>query len=151
VRELLKRYIDARILFYTTRNPQQLAKVNADTTELQNELWAAVQPAVKQPNPVIALTVSGMNDVLNSQGYTQAAWWNRIPIAAWVLMLVIAICCNLLIGYGSRRTARSLFLIVPIAVSISFFLICDIDSPRWGAIRVVPQNLLSLAQSVRVQ
>ena len=40
-----------------------------------------------QPTPVIALAVSGMNDVLNSQGYTQAAWWNRIPIAAWGLMI----------------------------------------------------------------
>ena len=39
-----------------------------------------------QPTPVIALAVSGMNDVLNSQGYTQAAWWNRIPTAAWLLM-----------------------------------------------------------------
>jgi hypothetical protein len=29
--------------------------------------------AVAQPSPVIALPVAGMNDVLNSQGYTQAA------------------------------------------------------------------------------
>jgi hypothetical protein len=27
-----------------------------------------------------------MNDVLNSQGYTQAAYWNQIPTGAWVLM-----------------------------------------------------------------
>jgi hypothetical protein len=47
-----------------------------------------------------------MNDVLNSQGYTQAAWWNRIPIAAWVLMAVIAICCNLMVGYGAGRLKR---------------------------------------------
>jgi hypothetical protein len=33
-----------------------------------------------------ALAVMGMNDVLNTQGYTQAAWWNRIPMAAWGLM-----------------------------------------------------------------
>ncbi len=48
------------------------------------------------------LTVSGMNDVLNSQGYTQAAWWNRIPVAAWVLLAFIAIGCNLLVGYGAH-------------------------------------------------
>ena len=39
-----------------------------------------------------------MNDVLNSQGYTQAAWWNRIPRAAWTLMVAIALCCNVLLG-----------------------------------------------------
>src|ERR1700757_57681 len=150
VRELLKKYVDQRLLFYTTRNQQQLAKVNADTTELQNQLWSVVLPvATAQPTPLIALVVSGMNDVLNSQGYTQAAWWNRIPIAAWGLMVAIAVCCNLLIGYGAHRTDRRIFLIVPVAVSIAFFLISDIDSPRGGAIRVSRQNLLSLSQSLR--
>jgi hypothetical protein len=75
VRALLLNYLDQRILFYTTRDEQQLAQIDAQTAKLQAELWSAVQaPAVAQPTPVIALAVSGMNDVLNSQGYTQAAW-----------------------------------------------------------------------------
>jgi hypothetical protein len=152
VRDLLKKYVDERVLFYTIRNQQRLEKIEADTAELQKELWSAVLPgAAAQPTPPLALVVSGMNDVLNSQGYTQAAWWNRIPIAAWGLMVAIAICCNLLIGYGAHRTNRRIFLIVPIAVAIAFFLISDIDSPRGGLILVVPQNLLSLSQSLRSQ
>jgi len=152
VRELLKKYVDQRVSFYETRDPHGLAKVDADTAALQNELWSAVLPAAAaQPTPPIALVVSGMNDVLNSQGYTQAAWWNRIPIAAWVLMTAIAICCNLLIGYGAHRTERRIFLVVPVAVSIAFFLISDIDSPRGGSIQVAPQNLLSLSRSLRTQ
>ena len=152
VRELLKKYVDQRVLFYTTRDQRRLAKINADTAELQNELWSAVLPGAKaQPTAPLALVLSGMNDVLNSQGYTQAAWRNRIPIAAWVLMAAIAICCNLLIGYGARRTERRIFLIVPVAVSIAFFLISDIDSPHAGSIRVAPENLLSLSQSLRTQ
>ena len=149
VRKLLRKYLDQRLLFYTTRNQQTLAKIDADTAELQKELWAAVLPgAAAQPTPPLALVVSGMNDVLNSQGYTQAAWWNRIPRSAWVLMVAIALGCNVLIGYGARRTDQRIFLIVPIAVSISFFLIADIDSPRRGTIHVAPQNLLSLSQSL---
>jgi len=148
--ELLKKYVDQRVLFYTTRDQQRLAKIDADTAELQNELWSTVLPgAAAQPTPPLALVVSGMNDVLNSQGYTQAAWWNRIPIAAWALMTAIALFCNLLIGYGAHRTERRLFLILPVAVSIAFFLISDIDSPRGGFIRVAPQNLLGLSQSLR--
>lgn len=50
------------------------------TTRLQNELWGVVQAAAAaQPTRPVALAVGGMNDVVNSQGYTQAAWWNRIP------------------------------------------------------------------------
>jgi hypothetical protein len=42
--------------------------------QLQNELWSALKaPAAAQPTPVVALAIAGMNDVLNSQGYTQAA------------------------------------------------------------------------------
>jgi hypothetical protein len=120
----------------------------ADTARVR-ELWSTVRVrAAAQPTPVVALAVSGMNDVLNSQGYTRAAWWNRIPVAAWVLLATIAIGCNLLIGYGAHRTCRLLFLVLPLAVSVSFFLIADIDSPRGGLIHVQPQNLEILYQTL---
>ena len=150
VRELLKEYLDERVLFYITHDRGRLAKINADTAELQNALWAAVRPGgAVEHTPVVVLLISGMNDVFNAQGYTQAAWWNRIPVAAWILMATIAICCNLLIGYGARRRDWHVFVILPIAVSVAFFLISDIDSPRGGTIQVEPQNLISLSQSLR--
>jgi hypothetical protein len=151
VRALLIKYLDQRVLFYGTRNEDQLRQINDATTQLQTDLWSAVRaPAVPQTTPVIALAVSGMNDVLNSQGYTQAAFWNRIPTAAWILMLVIAICANLMFGYGARRTKAGVIhvLVLPLVLSIAFFLVADIDSPRRGVIRVKPQNLISLAESL---
>jgi hypothetical protein len=101
---------------------------------------------------MLALAVSGMNEVLDSHGRTQAAWWNRIPLAAWALMAVIAICCSVLIGCHARNVERNalLMLVLPFIVSISFFLIADIDSPRGGVIRVQPQNLVSLSRSLPV-
>jgi hypothetical protein len=148
VRDLLRNYLDQRVLFYTTHDKQQLRQIGTNTSRLQNDLWSVVQArATVQPTPVVALAVSGMNDVLNSQGYTQAAWWNRIPFEAWALLVVIGIGCNVLIGYGAHRTSV-LFIVVPLAVSASFFLIADIDSPRGGVIRVQPQNLVSLSRSL---
>jgi uncharacterized membrane protein len=151
VRALLRTYLDQRILFYQIRNNQELARINALTGQLQSQLWSLVQsPAVAQPTAVAALVVSGMNDVLNAQGYTQAAWWNRIPPAAWVLMAAIAVCCNFLLGYQARRAEAEalLLLVLPMVVAIAFFLIADIDSPRGGVIRVQPQNLTSFALSL---
>ena len=151
MRAQLRKYLDLRILFYQTHNERELRQINADTAQLQAEMWSAVQvPATAQPTPLIALAVSGMNEVLNSQGYTQAAWWNRIPHSAWSLMLAIAMCGNGLVGYGARSTkARSgLLFVLPLVVSISFLLIADIDSPRGGFIRVIPQNLVNLSQSL---
>ncbi len=153
-RALLLRYLDQRILFYGVRYGNRLQQINAETVAVQNELWSAVRvPAQMQQTPVMALVVAGMNDVLNSQGYTQAAWWNRIPAAAWDLMVLMAVFCNMLIGYGMHRadTRSALRMVLPFVVSISFFLISDIDSPRGGVIRVSPQNLISLAQSLHAQ
>jgi len=113
-------------------------------------LWASLVPATtSQPTPITALAVAGMNDVINSQGYTQAAWWNRIPIGAWAMMALMAISCNLLVGYGERRQGELILFILPVIVSIAFFLIADLDSPRGGVIRVHPQNLQAAAQSMR--
>ena len=152
VRASLISYLDQRILYYEVRSEQQLRQINAETARLQTQLWAAVtKPTAAQPTPVNALVVNGMNDVLNSQGYTQAAWWNRIPTAAWLLLIAISIFCNVLIGYGAHGRSVFLLLILPIALSISLFLIADIDSPRRGVIRVRPQNLESLAESLNLQ
>jgi hypothetical protein len=151
LRVLLRNYLDQRILFYRTRDARQLQQIDATTARLQNELWVTTQtPAAAKPTPVLALVVSGMNDVLNSQGYMLAAWRNRIPITAWSLMFLIAVFSNMLVGFGARRpkTETLLFFVLPLVVSISFLLIADIDSPRAGIIRVVPQNLISLSQSL---
>jgi hypothetical protein len=151
VRALLGKYLDQRVLFYTTRDKQHLAQINAYTAQLQAEMWSVVkESAASRPAGIIALVASGMNDVLNSQGYTQAAWWNRIPRAAWFLMASMAICCSLLAGYGLQdmKAGRILIPILPLVVSIALFLIADIDTPRGGTIRVNPQNLISLSQSL---
>jgi len=160
VRELLRNYLDQRVLFYETGrvmfyetgHERQLRQIDADTARLETELWSGVRAAAAaQPTPIIALAVAGMNDVLNTKGYTQAAWWNRVPLAAWSLMAVIAIFCNLLLGYDARRKHTLQFMTLPLVLSVAFLLISDIDSPRGGLIQVIPQNLLSLSQSMHAR
>jgi len=151
VRALLKEYVDQRVLFYGTRDEGELQRINARTAQLQSELWSTVMgPTATERTSVLALAVSGMNDVLNSQGYTQAIWWNRIPPGAWLLMAAVAICSNLLVGYCTRRPGAGIIrsMVLPFVLSISFFAIADIDSPRRGLIRVRPQNLISLVHSL---
>jgi hypothetical protein len=152
VRTLLGTYLDQRVLFYETRDAHQLRLIDGATARLQTDLWSAVQvPAVRQPTLLFPRVLSGMNEVLDLQGYAQAAWWNRIPAPAWGLMIAISLLCNFLMGYGMHRaeTRNILLLLLPIVLSISFFLIGDIDSPRGGVIRVHPQNLEALSHTLR--
>jgi hypothetical protein len=152
LRGALREYLQLRIRHYEARSPDEAAQLDAPTSTQQTAMWAAVaESANAQPTAVNALSVSSINDVLNSQGYTQAAWLNRIPFAAWALLVALALFCSLLVGFEVERASagRAMPFVLPISVSIACCLIADLESPRYGLIHVQPQNLLILAQSVR--
>ena len=141
----LREYTALRIRFYQSQNLDEVNAIRDETEKLEGEMWEVVsQPAAAQPSPVVALAVSGVNDVLNSEGYTQAAWWYRMPQEAWMLMLVIAVFCNVMLGVGAKKGEPRILMVLPLVVAVALLLISDIDSPRSGLIKVVPQNLLSL-------
>lgn len=148
IRQFLKAYVNQRINFYLG-NDGAGREAGSDPVKIQNELWSSVvHAAAAQPSPVLALTVSGMNDIFNTQADTRAAWLNRIPTAAWALMILIAIFSNLLLGYRDRSSGSLALLVLPVIASIAFFLIADIDSPYLGAISVVPHNLTSTSEAM---
>lgn len=152
VRKLLKAYIEQRILYYDSHPAAELREIAVRRAALQQELWAAILPvAAAQPTPLTGLVVSGMNEALDSQGYAHAAWLNRIPVEAWALLLMLALLSNIMIAYSARtlHTRSWLLVILPLVVSVSLWLIADIDSPRGGLIMVSTPNLSSVAASMR--
>lgn len=153
VRQLLREYIDLRIRFYSWADivPRYDSVKDRElgdaTTQTQGKLWAAVS-AVARAAPTVntSLVASAMNDAINSQGFAQAASWNRIPIGAWVLLYVLGAVAAGMIGRRFQIEPRQYrpVLIFPAIVAIALFLIADIDCPRGGVIRIVPENLLAL-------
>ncbi len=143
VQKLLREYLQERIHYYEARSLTRLQEVNAKTVRLQSQLWEGVRaPSLTQPSALTALAVSGMNEVLDAQGYTQAAFWSRVPIEAWVLLGMIAACSNLMLGLYLRVIPTSrLLMVLPAILAVSFLLISDIDSPRFGLVHILPVNL----------
>ncbi len=149
MRASLKRYLDQRILFYSTSEPGKLEQIRAETDRLGGDLWALARAeGLAQPTQVAALVVSGANDVLNSTDYTSAAWLDRIPIAAWWLMVLVGVGSNFMLGIGAKRFNSVLLLVLPLTAAVSLFLIADIDSPRGGVVKVLPENLNRLATTL---
>jgi hypothetical protein len=147
----LVRYTELRLADFRTRDREALERILGETAALQAELWRlATQVAQDKPTPIGALVVAGMNDVLNSQDYSQAARINHIPLGAWFLMILIAVFGCVVQGYGTKgKLRRGLFVtILPVTVALSLALIADIDSPRGGIIHVQPQDLARLYQSL---
>ena len=147
----LVHYTQLRLDHFLTRDAQALARIERDTGKSQAELWRlAAQVAKDQPTPIGAAVMTGMNDVLNSQDYSEAALINRIPLGAWALMIVIGLFACVVHGYGAKgKLRRGMFIIVlPVTVALSLALIADIDSPRGGIIHIQPQNLGRLLRSL---
>jgi hypothetical protein len=150
IQGLLVEYLDLRIQRYEAHAVKDVSGIATKTAQVQGDLWSEVKNAAGlSPNPIVATVVIGMNDVLNRQGYTQAARLNRIPIAAWALVTTIALVSSFLIGFRAKRPRALRLLIVPFVVAVSFLLVADIDSPQGGLIRIRPQNLQLLAESLR--
>jgi hypothetical protein len=151
LRALLHTYLVQRISLYGAPDKEKVRQINAETARTEADLWSTTRKAAAdRPNPLVALAVAGMNDVLNSAGYTDAAWRNRIPPAVWMFMALVAMLCNVMLGYfGGTSKKRPALVLLPLLVAISFLLIADIDSPRGGLIRVSPQNLKLLLQVIR--
>lgn len=154
IRPLLVDYLEKRLQFYTTRDPRMQEDIRSQTLGLQNQLWSAISAVANaQQTPVIALAVTGINDVLNTQKRTQASWRHQVPVAAWLLLGVVAVCCNMMVGYNARglRRRAGLLLILPVVISMSFMMIADIDAPGRGIIRVKPVNLEHLYGMIKYQ
>lgn len=148
LRALIGKYLEQRILFYEATDEEDLPPIDAQTAQLQADLWSTIRAAgLSTPLAVLAV-----NDMLNARSSAEASWANRISLEAWTLMAAIAICGNALVGYGARKfSARTIpILILPtvFVISISLYLIDDIDSPRSGLIAVGPTNLRLLARSL---
>ncbi len=151
VHQLLKEYVGLRVLFYTTVDNVKVRELDRATEQMQDQLWGTVAAAAKAaPSATTALAAASMNDAINSQGFAQAASWNRIPIGAWMLLYALGAVATGMIGYRFRTEAlkNPLLLISPGIVATAFFLIADIDCPRGGVIRIAPQNLLALAPTL---
>ena len=152
IRDALVRYTRLRLEDYQTRKSQELVRIGHDTAALQSQLWElATQVGRDKPTPIGATIVTGMNDVLNSQDYSEAARINRIPTGVWFLLILIGLFGCVAQGYGAKGKGRKalLVIILPMTLALSLALIADIDSPRAGIIRVQPQNLTRLLQSLQ--
>jgi hypothetical protein len=152
IRTLLREYVDVRIDAIT---PDRLAEGIRRSEDLQNRLWEqAVAVAVKNPNSiVVGLFVQSLNDVidLHTKRLT-AAVRNRIPLAIWVALYGISVFSFAAMGYhsGLIGTSRSLVIVVvTFTFSVVIVLIADLDRSQEGFLKVSPQALIDLRQSMK--
>lgn len=153
LRTSLKTYLNLRIDWYDAPNSNRAQAVLIRQRATEQMMWGLVsRSAAKKQTAINALVAAGMNAVIDNAGYSQAAWANQIPAAAWLLMMTTAIFASGLLGYATRWTSKGIraTYAIPILVSVAFLLIADLDSARHGLITLRPENLIALQAQLQV-
>ena len=140
-RKLLREYGNTRLAFFTAGADHSAVDANvAHTGDLQDQLWNLIaQNAKDHRDPVSGLMMTTLNDTIDLSEKRTAAFENRIPMAAWILLIFIASAGSALVGLGSVTRERGLLLILPLIVGSALTLTLDLDSPRTGLVHV-PQH-----------
>src|SRR5260370_7224083 len=83
VRELLRQYLDQRVLFYTTHDVRRLRQTDIITIKLQNDLWSVFQArGVSRPTPIVPPPFSSTYDLLTPHDDLRSPCRYLIPFPA---------------------------------------------------------------------
>jgi hypothetical protein len=136
--QLLKDYGTVRIGFFSVGTDRPSLAANLiEAGAIQKKLWAlAAQNSAEHRDPISGLFLSTLNDTIDLSEKRTAAYENKIPTAAWMLLLVISGASSMLVGVGTVAGRRGPLFILPLIVGAAMTLTLDLDSPRAGFVRV---------------
>ena len=142
IRELMRRYVDARIQAYEVLPDYDAALIEiAKANDIQRNIWnhavgATIDATSPQAAMVLLPALNEMFDIANTR-----FWAGQIHPPAFIfgLLVVLALVCALLAGFGmAGGTARNWVHIVAFAtvLTLTVYVIVDMEYPRMGFIRV---------------
>lgn len=144
VQELLRKYLDQRIHFFRDNSLQGGRSWHQLSEGSQLQLWRlAVSEAMQSPLPVMDSFLTAYSELRVSQQQTTAVSQRKIPDAAWLVIIVFAMVACCLTGRQQRQGLS--LLVLPAMISLSLFLVAEIDTPGEGIIRVTPDDLEHVA------
>jgi hypothetical protein len=113
----------------------------AQAKSMQGEIWSAAVAAVRDlPPPTAQLVLPPINDLIDITGTREALAEVRTPGAIVTLLIVLALACSFLAGYGlagAQPTSRRLHMVgFAFVLTGVIYIVLDYDHPRLGLIRV---------------
>jgi len=142
LRELLRQYLDSRLEMYRKLADVAAAKAElARTLKLQGEIWSNAVAACRNAgsSPVHTLLLSALNPMFDITTTRTEAMKNHPPLIIFVMIGGLSLAASLLAGYGmAGGKARSWihFLGFAAVMTLTIYVIVDIEYPRFGLFRV---------------
>jgi len=158
LRELFRRYADVRATVYgqALDNAATEAKLG-ESSDLQAAIWKMAASTVQRegtPPSTSTLVIGALNEMIDITTTRVIATRSHPPDVIFVLLVAMSLICALLVGYStSPNKARSWLHMVTFAavISLTVYVIIDIEFPRVGLIRIDSADdlLLQVRESMR--
>lgn len=142
LRDAFKLYLDTRLAAYRAIPDLAAARATLDrATDQQRAIWQrGVVACRRDPSPVpCSLLLTALNDMFDITTARTMAVMTHPPSIVYAMLFALAATSSLLAGYAmaESRTRRLTHMICFAAVlSITVYVILDIEFPRLGLIRV---------------
>ncbi len=143
MRDLMRRYIDQRIQTYenVSNEPETLAH-NRQAIDLQSEIWNRARQSCQASGSQSAtmLLIPALNDMIDITSSRAAAARTHAPLLILFLPFAVALFSALVAGYAMAESdhLKTLHaLIFAAVVSITVYVILDLEYPRTGLIRII--------------
>jgi hypothetical protein len=153
IRELFRRYLETRIVVYRDAANEDLttARLN-ETLTLQDQIWERSLVAVSQPDALPSaamLFLNSLNDMFDITSTRAAAMENHPPAVIFMLLVMLSLLASMLAGYVlcvSKGRNWFYMLLFTTTISLTLYVIIDLEYPRYGLIRVdnADQTLIDL-------
>ena len=153
--DLLRRYVDIRLKFYSAGIEQVLLRQAIEKTEqTHKELWShAAAVGEKDPRAITTgLFIQSLNEMIDLHSKRMAALENHVPEVVFILLYLVSIMAMGMVGYGCGLGGRrSLVMAMTTAflIALVILIVLDLDRPARGLVKVSQQRLIDLQESLR--
>lgn len=156
VQGTFRTYFDARLAVYAAAPDLAAVRVElARAATLQGELWSeALAACAASPQNASMLLIPALNAMFDIANDRTAAIEAHTPTLIFALLIAMALGCAFLAGFamaGARQPNWVQRLVFALVISVTVFVILDMEYPRTGVIRVdaMDRMLVELRASLR--
>jgi hypothetical protein len=142
LRQKYRRYLETRLAVYQVL-PDITASATqaAAATKLQQEIWTGTITALAEAPPHATIVeLPALNQMIDITTSRSIAALTHTPKLIMVMLLMLGLVCSLLAGYtiaGSQTRHVSLHLLAfAFMMTVTIYVIFDLDYPRFGLIRL---------------
>jgi hypothetical protein len=155
LRDLFRRYLDERLEVYRKMPDIPAAKeALARSAVLQGEIWSGAVEATRAEPQARILLLPALNAMIDITTTRTAAFRIHPPVVIFAMLGLVALACSLLAGHamaGLKRRSLVHSLAFTIILTLTVYVILDLEFPRAGLIRVdaMDKILADVRQSMR--